>query len=616
MDEVLRGKLGESKAKIEALDNAAVEEYLTEYVKLCNPDSIWVCDNSPEDIKHIRERAVELGEETRLDMEGHTYHFENINDQGRDKANTRYLLPEGMDLGELNSIDKKEGLAEVKGFLKDSMVGKEMIVLFFTLGPEDSVFSLPCMQLTDSYYVAHSESILYRGGYKMFRDKEPKKFFRFVHSAGELEGAVSKNLDKRRMYIDLEDNMVFSTNTQYGGNTIGLKKLAMRLAIQKACEEGWLTEHMFIMGVHGSEGITYFTGAFPSACGKTSTSMVEGETIVGDDIAYLHVIDGKVMAANVEKGIFGIIKDVNTKDDPIIYKALTTPREVIFSNVLIKEGKPYWQGMGQELPTEGLNYSGQWTKGKKDSKDKEIMPSHNNARYTIAISELDNRDDKADDPRGVEVGGFIYGGRDSDTSVPVEEAFDYPHGILTKGAALESETTAATLGQEGVRKFNLMSNLDFVSVPLGKYVQCNLDFGAKSKKPPKVFSANYFIKGKDGKYLTGMDDKRVWLKWMYERVHDKVEAIRTPTGYIPKYDDLKRLFKSVLDQEYTKEQYNEQFKVRVLEHLAKIDRIEQIYAKRVPDTPEALTKALDAQRERLLKAREEHGDYILPEKLA
>jgi phosphoenolpyruvate carboxykinase (GTP) len=526
-------------------------------------------------------------------------------------------VPEGVDLGELNSINKEAGLHEVHSYLKDSMAGKEVIVLFFTLGPADSVFSIPCMQITDSFYVAHSETILYRPGYEYFKGRRPSGFFRFIHSAGELEDSVSKNLDKRRVYIDLEDNIVYSTNTQYGGNTIGLKKLAMRLAIRKACNEDWLTEHMFVMGAHGPGGrVTYFTGAFPSACGKTATAMMKGETVIGDDIAYLRIIDGRVRAVNVEKGIFGIIRDVNSRNDPVIYDALTTPREVIFSNILVTgDGGTYWLGKDGECPERGVNHSGEWFKAKRDRQDREVTPSHRNARYTIAIDELENRDERMNDPLGVEVGGVVYGGRDSDTTVPVEQAFDWKHGVLTKAATLESETTAATLGQEGVRKFNLMSNLDFLSVPLGGYIQCNLEFGSGADKPPLIFGVNYFLKDEDGEYLNGMEDKRVWMKWMELRVHDEVDAIKTPTGFIPKYEDLVGLFKDLLGREYTREEYNEQFKFRCLEWLAKVDRIEVIYREKVPDTPQILYDALDGQRKRIEEVREKHGDYILPEQL-
>ncbi|MHC4636424.1 MAG: phosphoenolpyruvate carboxykinase (GTP) [Planctomycetota bacterium] len=621
VNELLKEKLSQQNfEKLTALQNPKMHEFVADAIKLTNPESVFVCTDSDEDIEYIRQLCIKNGEETPLKTKGHTCHFDGYNDQARDKAKTKYLLPPGSELGEsLNSIDKATGVEEVRSFLKDSMVGRQMLVCFWCLGPTDSEFSIPCVQVTDSPYVAHSESILYRRGYGQFKKLgDSPDFFRFIHSEGELENFVSKNIDKRRVYIDLEEELVYSVNTQYGGNTIGLKKLSLRLAIQKASRQGWLAEHMFVMGAHGPGGrITYFAGAFPSACGKTSTSMLPGQTIVGDDIAYFKKRDGKMFCVNVEKGIFGIIRDVNSEDDPVIYEALTSPCEVIFSNVLLDDNKkPYWLGMGQELPTEGTNYSGKWQKGNKDANGKEITPSHKNARYTLNISDLKNRDKLADDPAGVPVGGIIYGGRDSDTWVPVEQAFSWTEGILIKGAAIESETTAATLGQEGVRTFNLMSNLDFVSVPLGKYIQCNLDFTDGIDKEPMIFSVNYFLKDKEGNYLNGMLDKLVWILWAELRVNGDVNAIETPTGFIPEYDDLARLFKENLKAEYTREDYQKQFTVRIPENLSKLDRVEKIYRDKVADTPQVLYDTFDKVRSRLKAAQEKFGDNISPFDLA
>ncbi|MFH0860405.1 MAG: phosphoenolpyruvate carboxykinase (GTP) [Candidatus Altiarchaeota archaeon] len=606
--------------RLKNLRNPKLIEFVAEYVGHCSPDSVYVCSDTEEDFDCVRRQALENGEEVKLALEGCTAHFDGYHDQARDTKNTKILIPKGTEIKGINTMPREDGLPEVTGILKDIMKGRQMYVMFLCLGPRDSEFSIPCVQLTDSAYVAHNEILLFRPGYDQFMKlKNKDNFFRFVHSAGELdERKTCKNIDKRRVYIDLEGGTVYSTNTQYGGNSIGLKKLAMRLAIKKASTEGWLTEHMFVMGVHGpKDRVTYFTGAYPSMCGKTATAMMPGETIVGDDIAYLIAINGKVRAVNVEKGLFGIIKDVNSKDDPLIYEALTSPAETIFSNVLIDESNnPYWIGRDGKVPNRGVNHSGEWFPGKKDEKGSEITPSHKNARFTIAIESLKNADPAVHDPKGVEIGGIIYGGRDSDTTVPVEQSFDWSHGILTKGATLESETTAATLGQEGVRKFNLMSNIEFVSIPLGRYIQDNLDLGSKAEKPPLVFSVNYFLKGKDGKFLNSKEDKRVWLKWMELRVHGEVGALKTPTGHSPKYDDLKRLFKEVLKRDYSKQDYEEQFKFRTLEHLAKIDRIEVIYKQKIDDTPKALFKALDEQRKRIEAAREKYGDYILPEKFA
>jgi phosphoenolpyruvate carboxykinase (GTP) len=427
---------------------------------------------------------------------------------------------------------------------------------------------------------------------------------------------VSKHIEKRRVYIDLEDEIIYSVNTQYGGNSIGLKKLAMRLAIKRASKEGWLTEHMLIMGIYGPGGRkSYFTGAFPSMCGKTSTAMIDGETIVGDDIAYLRKIGGKIRAVNVEKGIFGIIEGINATDDPLQWQALTTPGEVIFSNVLVMEnGDVYWNGKDSNPPTKGVNHSGAWFLGKKNEHGIVIQSSHKNARFTFDMRILGNVDPKLDDPKGVEVSGFIYGGRDSDTWVPVEEAFDWVHGIVTKGASLESETTAATLGKEGVRMFNPMSNLDFLSIPIGRYIEDNLTFGADLDNPPRIFSVNYFLKDSKGQFMNHKNDKRIWLKWMELRVHDDVDALQTPTGFIPRYEDLKRLFQDIFHRTYSQNDYITQFTVRVPENIAKLDRLEKIYRTRVSDTPQVVFKIFKEQRERLQDVRSKHGDYISPDK--
>jgi phosphoenolpyruvate carboxykinase (GTP) len=217
-----------------------------------------------------------------------------------------------------------------------------------------------------------------------------------------------------------------------------------------------------------------------------------------------------------------------------------------------------------------------------------------------------------ENPEGVKIGGIIYGGRDSDTWVPVEESFDWQHGIITKGASLESETTAATLGQEGVRKFNPMSNLDFLSVTIGRYIRDNLEFGKDLSSPPKIFSVNYFLKDEGGGWLNEREDKRVWLKWMELRVHNDVKAIKTPTGYIPEYEDLSKLFQDVLNKGYTEDSYVKQFTMRVQENINKTDRILDIYKNDVLDPPGEMTEVLNLQKERLLKVQKRLGDYVSP----
>lgn len=618
VQQLLQKRLTEDNfSKLIAIDNAKMHTFIADAIELANPDSVFVATDNEQELAAIREMARSGGGEYPLAAEGHTCHFDGYNDQARDKGNTKYLLPEGVDLGEsLNSTDKASGTEEVRSFIKDSMVGKQMIICFFCLGPTDSDFSISCVQITDSPYVAHSEIILYRPGYEQFKKVGAgDEFFKFIHTQGELdENGCSKTIDKRRIYMDLEDNLVYSTNTQYAGNTVGLKKLSLRLAIQKASKEGWLAEHMFVMGVHGpNDRVTYFAGAFPSACGKTSTAMIPGQTIIGDDIAYLRKRSGKIYTANVERGIFGIIRDVNSKDDPVIYEAITTPGEVIFGNVLITDDDmPHWLGMGKELPAEGTNHSGKWHKGKTDDKGNEITASHKNARYTVSIGALANRDPLADDPNGALLGGIVYGGRDSDTLVPVEQAFDWAEGIIAKGATLESETTAATLGKEGVRTFNIMSNQDFVSIPLGQYIQNNLDFAKGVDSPPAIFSVNYFLRDENGAYLNEILDKTVWMLWAELRVNGDVDAKKAPTGWIPLHKDVQKLFKEKLGTDYTEAAYIKAFTIRVPNLLAKFDRVEAIYRSKVPDTPKIVYDTFTKIRSRLNEAKKKHGDLISP----
>ncbi|NIO22688.1 MAG: phosphoenolpyruvate carboxykinase (GTP) [Candidatus Aenigmarchaeota archaeon] len=617
--EILKARLGEENyRKLMEIKNPKLHEFIAVFMELCNPSKVFVCSDSGEDVDFIRKEAIKNREEEKLALKGHTVHFDSYYDQARDKERTKFLVPKGKDLGpHIRSMDRDEGLKEIHDIMKGIMRGHTLYILFFCLGPANSEFSIPCVQLTDSPYVAHSEFLLYRKGYEEF--KRAKSFFKFVHSEGELdEKNTSRNIDKRRIYIDLENETVYSANTQYGGNTIGLKKLAMRLAINRASREDWLTEHMFLMCVHGpNQRKTYFTGAFPSLCGKTSTSMIPGENIVGDDISYLKKINREIRAVNVEKGIFGIIMGVNSKDNPIIWKILNRPGEIIFSNVLVtREGGVHWIGKDGETPKRGRNHSGEWTKGKKDREGNEIPPSHPNARFTLDVKLLENLDTELDNPKGVRVGGIIYGGRDSDTWVSVKESFDWTHGVITMGASLESETTAATLGERGVRKYNPMANLDFLSIPVGKYIQHHLNFIKDVKSPPKIFSVNYFLKGPKGEFLNDKIDKAVWLKWMELRSQGEAEAIRTPTGLIPGYEDLRKLFKEVLRKDYSREEYNEQFKLRIPENLEKIGRITNIYKTKVRDTPAIVFKILEEQRKRLEDARKKFGDYVTPDKFS
>ncbi|MDI6888065.1 MAG: phosphoenolpyruvate carboxykinase domain-containing protein, partial [Candidatus Thermoplasmatota archaeon] len=274
---------------------------------------------------YIKDAALRNGEETKLAIDGHTVHFDSYYDQARDREHTCILIPKWIELGSfVRTKYREEALEEIHKILMDIMKGHELYILFFCLGPLNSEFSILCVQLTDSSCVAHSERLLYRPGYEEFvRQGNKAYFFKFIHSQGELNDMkVSKNLDERRVYIDPYDDTVYSTNTQYGGNSIGLKKLSLRLAIAKASKEGWLAEHMFIVGLHGPQNSV----------------------------------------------------------------ALHSTNEIIFSNVLVTEnGKVHWLGKDCEIPKKGFNHLGKWWLGKEDANGREIPCSHPNARFTFEL---------------------------------------------------------------------------------------------------------------------------------------------------------------------------------------------------------------------------------------
>ena len=622
-DEMLKNLMSsESFEKLAALKNDKVMEFVGFFAEHCEPASIYVCTDSKEDMQYVRDQALKLGEEQTLANDKQTIHWDGYNDQARDKKNTKYMVKQENyeSMKSLNSVEYEQGYAEIMEISKGIMKGKSAVVLFFSEGPTESPFTIPCVQFTDSWYVAHSEYILYRSGYNHFlkmKDAEKADFFRFIHSAGELdENNNTKYLDKRRIYMDTQHNIVYSMNDQYAGNSVGLKKHSMRLAISKSGKEGWLCEHMFVMAAVNAEKNrkTYFCGAYPSACGKTSTAMIPGEKIVGDDIAYFRDIDGEFRAVNVEGGMFGIIQDVNAKDDPVIFQNLMLNQEVIFSNVLMgPDKKPYWLGMGVDAPDNGRNHFGEWHEGVKDSKGNEVKVAHGNARYTMRLDYLDNIDQVGFEAKnGVRVEGVLYGGRDSDTTVPVEESPSWKDGILLKACTLESETTSATLGAEGVRTPSPMANMDFVSYPLGRYTVNNINFGESVKDAPKIFSNNYFMRDAQGHFITSKLAKKVWLHWAEGRIHGEYETYDTPTGKIPLYKDLAPLFKKYLDEDFTEETYTYLFTFRCTKWIEKLERTKAFYAKMDANTPEEIFAYWDAAIAKITAAKEKYGDKILP----
>lgn len=582
--------------KLISLNNRKLLNFISEVVKLCNPSKVYVLTGEEGDREYVRKRALETGEEIKLATEGHTIHFDHPLDQARAREDTFILSDKKIPF--VNTKPRKEGLEEVLSLLKDSMKGREMFVGFYSLGPRKSPFQILAVQVTDSPYVIHSENILYRSAFEDF--KGDVDFLKFVHSKGTLD------IKKRRIMIDVEENTVYSVNTTYAGNSVGLKKLALRLTVTDAVKNGWLSEHMAIIGFEGRKGKHYFTASFPSGSGKTSTAMIG--SLISDDLAFIKKFNGEARAVNPEIGVFGIIQGINERDDPIIWEVLHKPGEVIFSNVLMTDdGKVYWEGSEVPKPEKGINYEGVWIK------DSGKPASHPNARFTVPLTSFRNLDENYDNPEGVVIEGIIFGVRDYTTLLPIVEAFSWNHGIVTIGASMESARTAAVIGKTEELEFNPMAILDFMPISLGKYLENYLSFGRKLRKVPKIFGVNYFLKEGD-KFLNKKEDKRVWVRWAIERVEGNLDAIYTPIGLIPYYEDLKKLFEEVLKKEYKEEDYEKQFTIKLSKYLEKTRRIKKIYSE-IADTPKEVIEELEKQERNLLEYIKIYGDRVSPFKL-
>jgi len=363
--------------KLAKVKSTSLLRWILEVAELTKPDRMLVVTDSPEDLEYVRRRAVESREEIPVSYSPlHTVHFNGPRDLARDRENTRILVPKGTVIPMINTKDVVEGVGEIEGVMKGIMKGREMYVGFYCYGPKSSPFTLYGVQVSDSAYVIHSSNVLYRLCYDVFTERENISYMRFLHSTVERdENGWSRNVHKRRIYIDVENQIVYTANTQYAGNAVGMKKLALRLCIYRGYRENWLCEHMFIAGMKGPGGrVTYFTGAFPAGCGKTATAMM-ADTLVGDDLAIIKNIGGEVRAVNPETGMFGIISGINPIDDPEIYEILTRrDTEVVFANVLLtKDGSIWWDGK-PESPRPGINYAGSWWPGKKMKKVMRYRP--------------------------------------------------------------------------------------------------------------------------------------------------------------------------------------------------------------------------------------------------
>jgi phosphoenolpyruvate carboxykinase (GTP) len=597
-------------------------------IVICNPKSVFVNTGSPADKQFIRTLALEKKEEALLAMEGHTIHFDLAKEQGRIIDRTYYIAnPEDEVSSLANRMDRPTALEQVHSNMTDIMKNMTMVIGFYMRGPVGAPASNPALEITSSAYVAHSAELLYRNAYDAF-DKEVTNlghFFTNVHSEGLNR---TEDLTDARVFMDRKFRTTYAWKCTYAGNTLLLKKGNHRFAVDKAVYDNpgnELSEHMFITGIHGPGGrITWFAGAAPSGCGKTTTAMA-GNVFIGDDLAQMWIAkDGSIRSINPECGIFGIVEDVNQEGDPLLMKVLRQPgHEVIWSNVLIDENKvPHWVGNNETPPKKGFNFQGDWHEGKTDENGKPIPLSHPNSRCTLSSTSLENYSKEAENPEGVITRVFTYSGRDADTMPPVWVAKSSDAGVVI-GACIVSAATATEVGATGVKRAP-WANAPFIPGALADYMDVQFKFFGnsriKTEYSPVMAGLNYFLTdkargGSSPKLLGEKRDVKVWLSWLERYAYAEIGYLSTPIGNLPKYEDLKALFKDIINKDYPKDLYVKQFSLYLDNIIKRIELQEAAYAKE-KGLPPKLPEILAGQKQGLLALKKAHGSIVHPDVFA
>mgnify|MGYP001610667193 CR=1 FL=1 len=522
--------------------NGHVVKWVKEMAAMCNPDKIQWLNGSEEEEKGLIKEALRAGDLIELNqkkMPGCYLHRSAINDVARTEELTFICTENKEDAGPTNNwMAPKEAYEKLGAIFDGSMKGKTMYVIPFLMGPKGSMFAKVGVQLTDSVYVALSMRKMTRMGRIAWEELgNTDNFTRCLHSKADLD-------IKRKFICHFpEDNTVWSVGSGYGGNALlGKKCLALRIASFLGRKEGWMAEHMLIMGVKTPENETYYiTAAFPSACGKTNLAMlIPPDSMpkwkvwtVGDDIAWMHIgKDGRLWAVNPEAGFFGVMPGTSTKTNPNAMKTLQS--NTIFTNVALKEdGTVWWEGCGEERPKKAVDWRGEiW---QSDSMEK---GAHPNSRFTAHVSQCPSTSPEWDNPEGVPISAIIFGGRRAKVAPLIYESFDWQHGTFI-GATMASEKTAAAEGKVGEVRHDPMAMLPFCGYHMGDYFKHWLDMGKKIHKQPKIFHVNWFKTDNDGNFLwPGFRENLRVIKWIIDRVKEDVKARKTAIGYVPNAKDI------------------------------------------------------------------------------
>ena len=528
--------------------NPNVLKWLDEMVALTTPDQVVWIDGSEEQLKALRAEAIATGEMEELNQEklpGCLLHRTRPSDVARVEGRTFICSRKKEDAGPTNNWEDPKVMYEKLGKLFNGvMKGRTMYVIPYSMGPIGSPFSKVGVELTDSIYVVLNMDIMTRMGAQAFENlgDESNDFVRGLHSKA--------NVDENERYIVHfpEDNTIWSINSAYGGNVLlGKKCFALRIASYQGKNEGWMAEHMLILGIENPQGeVKYITAAFPSACGKTNLAMLIPPEIykekgykvwtVGDDIAWMRIgPDGRLWAINPENGFFGVAPGTNEKSNP---NALASTRKnTIFTNVChnLDDNTVWWEGLDKNPPKNAIDWKGQPWDGTTSTE----KGAHPNSRFTAPAINCPCISDKFNDPQGVPISAIIFGGRRAKTAPLVYQARDWEHGVFV-GSVMASETTAAASGAVGVVRRDPMAMLPFCGYHMGDYFQHWLDMGKKlGDKAPKIFNVNWFRTDDEGHFIwPGFGDNMRVLMWILDRCEGKADAVETPIGYEPKPEDI------------------------------------------------------------------------------
>ena len=530
--------------------NRALREWIAEMEALCQPDRVVWIDGSEEQKRALEREALATGEMIELNQEkwpGCLYHRTATHDVARTEHLTYICTPRQEDAGPTNNwMAPEEAYRKAGAYFKGAMKGRTMYVIPYSMGPLGSPFSKIGIELTDSIYVVLNMLIMTRVGKDVLEVLgESDDFNRGLHSKADLDP------EKRLILHFPQDNTIWSVGSGYGGNVLlGKKCLSLRIASWLARQEGWLAEHMLIMGVEDPSGqIDYIAAAFPSACGKTNLAMLvppehfkkQGYKVwtVGDDIAWIRLgEDGRLWAVNPETGFFGVAPGTNSHSNP--NAMATIRRNTIFTNVLLTEdGDVWWEGGEGDPPPAGIAWDGQpWRPGLTNEKGKPVPGANPNSRFTAPITQCPSISPEWDNPRGVPLTAIVFGGRRSSLAPLVYEAFNWQHGVYV-GATMASELTAAQYGKQGKVRRDPMAMLPFCGYNMADYFRHWLSFGKKIGHPPKIFHVNWFRKDEKGRYLwPGFSENLRVLNWIIQRAHGRIDAVETPIGFVPTADGI------------------------------------------------------------------------------